>query len=221
MENVTRSTELHDFHLASRKAEEAALTIIQLMLQTLEFFIALRRYQAVHWLECLVGPLEISDQPSEREFISHLRNGLILCNAINKIQPGSMAKVVGNRLPTLSVIWDSQPLPAYQYFENIGNFLVGVEELKLPAFEASDVQTETFEARSMARIVDCILALKSYHELKQINWGHGSNKHVKSPLVLHSASKNFSRQPNALSTEPWRRLDMSTGFSKESPEDSI
>ncbi|GAB4826579.1 hypothetical protein Ancab_033474 [Ancistrocladus abbreviatus] len=111
MENVTRSTELHDFHLAPRKAEEA------------------------------VGPLGISDQPSEREFISCLRNGLILCNAINKIQPGSVPKVVGNHLPTQSVIWDSQPFPAYQYCENVGNFLVAVEELKLPAFKASDVET--------------------------------------------------------------------------------
>jgi hypothetical protein len=31
-------------------------------------------------------------------------------------------------------------LPAYQYFENIRNFLVAVEELKLPTFEASDLE---------------------------------------------------------------------------------
>ena len=34
----------------------------------------------------------------------------------------------------------SQPLSAYQYFENVRNFLVAVEELKLPAFEASDIE---------------------------------------------------------------------------------
>ncbi|GAB4851675.1 hypothetical protein Ancab_031078 [Ancistrocladus abbreviatus] len=190
--------------------------------KTLEFFIALRRYQAVHWLECLVGPLGISDQPSEREFISCLRNGLILCNAINKIQPGSVPKSFagcGESFTYSISDMGSQPLPTYQYFENIRNFLVAVEVLKLPAFKASDIETETFEAGLVARIVDCILALKSYHELKQINWGHGSNKHVKSPLVLHSASKNFSRRPNALSTEPCRCLDMSTGFSKESHEE--
>ena len=34
----------------------------------------------------------------------------------------------------------SQPLSAYQYFENVRNFLVAVEELKLPAFEASDIK---------------------------------------------------------------------------------
>lgn len=35
---------------------------------------------------------------------------------------------------------ESQPLPAYQYFENVRNFLVAAEELKLPAFEASDLE---------------------------------------------------------------------------------
>jgi len=33
-----------------------------------------------------------------------------------------------------------QPLPAYQHFENIRNFLVAVEELNLPSFEASDLE---------------------------------------------------------------------------------
>lgn len=35
---------------------------------------------------------------------------------------------------------ESQPLPAYQYFENVRNFLVAIEDLKLPAFEASDLE---------------------------------------------------------------------------------
>jgi hypothetical protein len=35
---------------------------------------------------------------------------------------------------------NQNPLPAYQYFENIRNFLVAVEELKLPTFEASDLE---------------------------------------------------------------------------------
>lgn len=43
-------------------------------------------------------------------------------------------------LPSEVPTWDSQPLPAYQYFENVRNFLVAVEELKLPAFEASDLE---------------------------------------------------------------------------------
>ena len=145
-------------------------------------FPAWRRFQAVQWLESLVGPLGIPNQPSEREFISCLRNGLILCNAINKIHPGTVPKVlhyfsfiwkfflimtffpqlncsiilifisvtilslwlhlkvVEIQLPLQSFNLEMRPLPAYQYFENVRNFLVAVDELKLPAFEASDLE---------------------------------------------------------------------------------
>lgn len=35
---------------------------------------------------------------------------------------------------------DGAALSAYQYFENVRNFLVSVEELGLPTFEASDLE---------------------------------------------------------------------------------
>lgn len=54
---------------------------------------AWRRYQAVGWLDSIVGPLGLSSQPSEREFISCLRNGQILCSVINKVHPGAVPKV--------------------------------------------------------------------------------------------------------------------------------
>lgn len=57
-------------------------------------FAAWRRYQATSWLENLVGPIGISNNPSEKEFISRLRNGLVLCNAINKVHPGAVPKVL-------------------------------------------------------------------------------------------------------------------------------
>lgn len=56
-------------------------------------FSAWRRFQAAAWLESLVGPLGISSHPTEKEFVSRLRNGLILCNAINKVHPGAVPKV--------------------------------------------------------------------------------------------------------------------------------
>jgi kinesin family protein C2/C3 len=52
-----------------------------------------RRYEATQWLESQVGPIGISKQPTERELVSCLRNGLILCKAINKIHPGAVSKV--------------------------------------------------------------------------------------------------------------------------------
>ncbi|KAJ7976754.1 Kinesin-like protein [Quillaja saponaria] len=195
---VCARTGSHDFNLASRKAEEAAW----------------RRYQAAEWLESLLGPLNIPKQPSEREFISCLRNGLILCNAVNKINPGAVSRVVDNQLSSQSFIWESQPLPAYQYFENVRNFLVAANKLKLPAFEASDLERDTLEAGSAAKVVDCILALKSYQEWKLTSESR-SDKHVKSPLAMHSSNRMHSKASTAFSSESCRRLDMTAMCEKQ------
>ncbi|KAG5552449.1 hypothetical protein RHGRI_010504 [Rhododendron griersonianum] len=194
----------HELNLASRKAEEAAW----------------RRFQASRWLDSLVGSLGISTQPTEREFISCLRNGLVLCNVINKIQPGSVPKVVEIHLPSEVPTWDSQPLPAYQYFENVRNFLVAVEELKLPAFEASDLERDNLEVGSSAKVVDCILGLKAYHEWKQVSGGHGFFKPPRSPMVMHSASRVHSQASGAISSDPCRKLDMSTACNSFPPPES-
>jgi kinesin family protein C2/C3 len=82
----------------------------------------------------VIGPFGLSRCPSEQEFVAAVRNGIVLCKAINKIQPGAVPKVVAN------ASCDSQPSTAFQYFENIRNFLVAVQELKLPCFEASDLE---------------------------------------------------------------------------------
>jgi hypothetical protein len=38
------------------------------------------------------------------------------------------------------IVPDGAALSAYQYFENVRNFLVAVEDLGLPTFEASDLE---------------------------------------------------------------------------------
>ncbi|XP_038971798.1 kinesin-like protein KIN-14A [Phoenix dactylifera] len=182
--------------LATRKAEEAAC----------------RRFEAANWLETMAGPLGLPPQPSEQEFISCLRNGLILCNTINKIRLGAVPKVVAN--PSIGTAWDIQQLSAYQYFENVRNFLVAVEELKLPSFEASDLERDTLDARSVAKIVDCILALKSYHEWRQCNGGDGLLKHA--PIVPQSAGRMQSNTVSSSSVS-CRHLDMLTTSEKQQP----
>ncbi|KAG5072187.1 hypothetical protein JHK86_007398 [Glycine max] len=171
------------FNMASRKAEESAW----------------RRYEATQWLESQVGPLGIPNQPTETELISCLRNGLILCNAINKIHPGAVPK----------------PLPAYQYFENVRNFLFVMEELKLPAFEVSDLERDNLEMGSAAKLVDCILALKSFQELKQMNKQNGYNKHIKSPLPMRMHSRAA-----AFSFDASRHLDLSATLVKMPPAEN-
>ncbi|KAH7676974.1 Minus-end-directed kinesin ATPase protein [Dioscorea alata] len=186
-----------DGRLASRKAEEAAY----------------RRYQASQWLEDMAGPLDLSPNPSEQEFVSCLRSGHVLCTAINKIQPGAVPKVV--TIHSLGTPNDIQPLPAYQYFENVRNFLVAINELKLLSFEASDLEKDTVENGSAAKIVDCVLSLKSYYEWKQCNGGAGPLKFVKSPLVAHSAGRTQSNAISSGSSISSRRLDLTAGSDKQ------
>ncbi|KAL6555389.1 hypothetical protein OROGR_006647 [Orobanche gracilis] len=204
MDDIARSGRMGKLNLASRRAEEAAL----------------RRYQAVHWLDYLVGPLGIPSQPSEKEFVSCLRNGLILCNVINKIQPGSVPKVIQNTSSSPSLLWDSQPLPAYQYFENVRNFLFAVQELKLPNFEASVFERENLEVGSSTKVVDCILALKDYHEWKQMTGGNGLYKPPRSPHVVHSAGRINARTPGLVSCDSARKLDVSRGSNKPMASES-
>jgi len=166
------------------------------------------------------------DEPSEEDFRNALRSGIILCNALNKIQPGAVPKVCicfllviinvalalridmmfGVRdvsvldtnstrayivtlnfficsksqiimismcfgsvsclesmyVPVIIIISlsltiivyckvveapsdidnipDGAALSVYQYFENVRNFLVTVEQMGLPTFEASDLE---------------------------------------------------------------------------------
>ncbi|KAK2971892.1 hypothetical protein RJ640_013717 [Escallonia rubra] len=145
---------LSDVDLASRKAEEASL----------------RRYEAAGWLRQTVGVVggkDLPAEPSEEEFRLGLRSGRILCSVLNKVQPGAVPKVVEAPSDSI-VIPDGAALSAYQYFENVRNFLVVVEEMRLPTFEASDLE----QGGKTSRIVNCVLALKLYNEWKQ-GGGHG------------------------------------------------
>uniref|UniRef100_A0A7N0TSM4 Uncharacterized protein n=1 Tax=Kalanchoe fedtschenkoi TaxID=63787 RepID=A0A7N0TSM4_KALFE len=147
--------------LESRKAEEAAL----------------RRYEAAKWLRQMVGVVTARDLPAEptvEEFRLGLRSGHILCNVLNQIQPGVVPKVVETPRDA-STIPDGAALSAYQYFENVRNFLVAVQEMGIPAFDSSDLE----QGGTSARVVNCVLALKSYYEWKQSGgngvWKYGGN----------------------------------------------
>ncbi|XP_076885225.1 kinesin-like protein KIN-14I [Bidens hawaiensis] len=169
-----------ELDLDSRRAEEATT----------------RRYEATAWMRKMIGIVGAKDlpaQPSEEEFRVALKSGLILCYVINKVDPGAVNKVVEGPCDSASVP-DGAALSIYQCFENVRNFLVAVEQMGLPTFEASDLE----QGGKSARIVNCILALKSYHEWKQTGsngaWKFGGN--VK-PVAVN---KNFIRK----NSEPFK-----------------
>ena len=42
----------------------------------------------------VVGAKDLPAEPSEEEFRLGLRNGIVLCNVLNKIHPGAVTKVL-------------------------------------------------------------------------------------------------------------------------------
>ncbi|XP_043709102.1 kinesin-like protein KIN-14I isoform X2 [Telopea speciosissima] len=213
-------TRLSDIDLASRKAEEAAL----------------RRYDAAGWLRKtvgLVGTKDLPAEPSEDEFRLGLRSGIILCNVLNKIQPGAVPKVVESLSDTANVP-DGAALSAYQYFENLRNFLIVVQEMGLPTFEVSDLE----QGGKSSRIVNCVLALKSLSDSKQFGGNRArkfggslksasSGKYVvrkNSELFTNSLSKNQSmseKSLDGLSPDPSTNGDLAYALTEMATTQSV
>ncbi|KAJ1415519.1 P-loop containing nucleoside triphosphate hydrolase [Sesbania bispinosa] len=170
---IVTEESINDHELAQRKAEEAAS----------------RRNQAAEWLRQMddVAFSSLSKEPSEEEFSLSLRNGLILCNVLNKVNPGAVLKVVEN--PVLAVqSAEGAAQSAIQYFENMKNFLDAVRDMKLLTFEASDLE----KGGSSNKVVDCILCLKGYYEWKLSGgvgvWRYGGTVRITSfPKGSHSS----------------------------------
>ncbi|XP_074320467.1 kinesin-like protein KIN-14F [Silene latifolia] len=156
---------ISDHELALRKAGETAQ----------------RRYQAAGWLREMdqVAWDTLPKEPSQEEFCLALRNGLILCNVLNKVHPGAVHKVVDNQGLIMQSM-EGAAQSAIQYFENMRNFLVAVGNLKLLTFEASDLET----GGSSNKVVECILCLKGYYEWRQAGgigvWRYGGTVRITS-----------------------------------------
>jgi kinesin family protein C2/C3 len=84
----------------------------------------------------------LPQKPSQQQFCLALRNGLILCNVLNKVNPGAVVKVVDNPAlaATATATVEGAAHSAIQYFENMRNFLYAVKDMQLLTFEASDLE---------------------------------------------------------------------------------
>ncbi|XP_035549979.1 kinesin-like protein KIN-14I [Juglans regia] len=113
----------------------------------------------------VVAAKDLPVEPSEEEFRLGLRSRIILCNALNKVHPGAVPKVVEGPCDSARVL-DGATLSAFQYFENVKNFLVAVQEMGIPTFEASDLEQPTNCSLSM--LVRAILLDKKPEEVPMV-----------------------------------------------------
>ena len=90
--NILNYKNLCDGLLASLKTKEASN----------------RRFEAAAWVKSMVGSLDILCEPYEDDFFLCLRYGIILCDLLNKIQPGAVSKFVVNHVE------EGWPLASYQ-----------------------------------------------------------------------------------------------------------
>ncbi|GMI65405.1 KINESIN-LIKE PROTEIN IN ARABIDOPSIS THALIANA D, kinesin 4 [Hibiscus trionum] len=169
---------------------------------------SLKRNEATGWLRKTVGVVlgkDLPAMPSEDEFRLGLRSGKILCTALNKIQPGSVPKIVEG--PDDSVIIpDGADLSEYPFFENVRNFLNVIGELGIPPFEATDLE----QSGKSSRIVQCVLALKSYGEWKK-SGAIGTWRYIESskPPTSFRPVKAFTRR----NSEPFINCSLSRTMS--------
>ena len=96
--------------------------------------------QARAWLEAVVGePFPASD------FHEALKDGIYLCKAINKLQPGSVKKINTGKM-------------AFKMMENIGNFLDAMGAYGVSKHESFQT-VDLYEAENMVQVVNGIHAL--------------------------------------------------------------
>ncbi|OMO83790.1 hypothetical protein CCACVL1_11176 [Corchorus capsularis] len=143
--------------------------------------LASRRYQAAEWVRQMdqVALEILPKDPSEEEFRRALYNGFILCNILNKVNPGAVPKVIKTSM-TSAQIMEQTTDSSKHGFENMRNFLAAIKDKQLLAFEASDLE----KGGSINKVVDCILCLKGYHEWKKSGgvgvWRYGGTVKITS-----------------------------------------
>eukprot|EP00850_Spirogloea_muscicola_P017718 SM000155S01647 [mRNA] locus=s155:118648:126961:+ [translate_table: standard] len=123
-----------------------------------------RRHEAAAFIANLLGDITPS-KPSEEEFRRYLRNGTVLCRLVNVALPGFKCKVAEGQLDQ-SVCTSGPFSPRrdiYHTLENLEQVIKALRSIGAPAFQIADLEKEHTSQGATARVVDSILALKSYY----------------------------------------------------------
>lgn len=96
-------------------------------------------------------------KPSQQQFYLALRNGIILCNVLNRVNPGAVVKVVDNSALAAAATVEGAAHSAIQYFENMRNFLYAVKDMQLLTFEASDLEKVRFSPFFLIGVYNSVL----------------------------------------------------------------
>lgn len=122
--------------------------------------------QAREWLERVVG-----EPFPGGSFHEALKDGVYLCKAINKIQPGSVPKINNSKM-------------AFKMMENIGKYLEAVEKYGVPRSDSFQT-VDLYEDQNMPQVITGI------HALGRVAQKKGYKGPVLGPKEAEKRQSNF------------------------------
>eukprot|EP00112_Aurelia_sp_Birch-Aquarium-sp1_P006769 Seg1740.3 transcript_id=Seg1740.3/GoldUCD/mRNA.D3Y31 product="Muscle-specific protein 20" protein_id=Seg1740.3/GoldUCD/D3Y31 len=102
--------------------------------------------EATEWIEKVLGEKFFAGASGADAVHEKLKDGVILCNLVNRIKPESVKKINTSTM-------------AFKMMENIGNFLTACEALGVPASDSFQT-VDLYEKQNMAQVINAILSLK-------------------------------------------------------------
>ena len=95
---------------------------------------AILESEAREWIEEVLG-----EALTEFDLAEALKSGVVLCNLVNKVQPGSVAKIASSSMP-------------FKQMENIGAYLDACRKYGVPA-QDTFLTVDLFEGKNMNAVV--------------------------------------------------------------------
>jgi len=142
----------------------------------LKYDVGLER-EAQAWIESVTG----APFPGGLSFADALKDGVILANFINKLQPNTISRVNNSKMP-------------FKQMENISNFLKGARALGVNEHDLFET-VDLFEAKDLGVVVMCIHALGRAAQKSGLGGGHilGAKESTQNVRVFSEAQKRQSR----------------------------
>eukprot|EP01080_Neovahlkampfia_damariscottae_P011822 gene11822-5153_t len=101
-----------------------------------------REAEAAQWIEDVTG-----EKVDANDLEGSLKSGIILCNLVNKIKPGTVKNISKQKMP-------------FMQMENINNFLKAIASFGVPKHD-SFMTIDLYEGKNINQVVDTIFSLGS------------------------------------------------------------
>ncbi|KAH7290995.1 hypothetical protein KP509_30G072200 [Ceratopteris richardii] len=148
------------------------------------------------WFQNVVGPFNVPSNPSEEDLWLILQDGRVLCDLISKISG-------------VEYNFHNLPLPC----DRVNMFLSAAADMKLPLFEATDLDEGCYSSSSCKRIIDCLLSLKNFQEMNELKEKPSNSptdsrqhrsEHLENPGKLVDCSENGTQKGHLQPRRRWK-----------------